>query len=104
MVSVKVFARRRRGGPHQLGRLRGGSRCHRRWSRTPPPPAPVETGWYLRGDVGVGMQSFGSFDHSQTNAAFVWPASWSIVQQNIQDTALAGSASATRSTTGCAST
>ena len=56
----------------------------------PPAPAPVETGWYLRGDVGVGMQSFGSFDHSQTNAAFVWPASWSIVQQDIQDTALAG--------------
>ena len=56
----------------------------------PPAPAPVETGWYLRGDVGVGMQSFGSFDHSQTNAAFVWPASWTIVQQSIQDTALAG--------------
>ncbi len=70
----------------------------------PPAPAPVETGWYLRGDVGVGVQSFGSFDHSQTNAAFVWPASWSIVQQTSKTRPSPGSASVMRSTTGCAST
>src|SRR6266851_5333065 len=61
----------------------------------PPPvayqPAPaVSSGWYLRGDVGVGIQSFGDFPHSQTNSAFVWPASWTIVQKNIQDTAIFG--------------
>jgi len=64
----------------------------------PPPqlpyqPAPMVEplgGWYLRGDVGVGIQSFSSFEHSQTNAAFVWPPSWTIVQQDIQDTAFFG--------------
>ena len=62
----------------------------------PPPqiayqPAPVvSSGWYLRGDVGVGVQSFGDFPHSQTNSAFVWPASWTIVQKDIQDTAIFG--------------
>ena len=62
----------------------------------PPPqiayqPAPVvSSGWYLRGDVGVGIQSFGDFPHSQTNSAFVWPASWTIVQKDIQDTAIFG--------------
>src|SRR5580704_18973464 len=42
----------------------------------PPPPVMQQPlgGWYLRGDVGVGMQTFSSFDHSQTNSAFVWPA------------------------------
>lgn len=39
------------------------------------PPAPVVaapvSGWYLRGDVGVGVQHFTEFDHSQTNATFV---------------------------------
>ena len=39
----------------------------------PAPPlyaTPVETsGWYLRGDVGVGAQRFKSFDFHQTNAA-----------------------------------
>lgn len=54
------------------------------------PPAPVESGgWYLRGDVGVGMQSFGSFNFTQTNS-IAWPPSWTIVQQDIQDTAIAG--------------
>ncbi len=36
-----------------------------------PQPAVVETpasGWYLRGDVGVGVQTFSEFDHDQTNA------------------------------------
>src|SRR5581483_9385248 len=31
------------------------------------------SGWYLRGDIGVGSQQFTSFDHHQTNSAFVWP-------------------------------
>ena len=55
-------------------------------------PAPCcDTGrWYLRGDVGVGVQSFTSFDHSQTNSAFAWPPSWQIVQKDIQDTVIFG--------------
>jgi opacity protein-like surface antigen len=57
----------------------------------PPPvlqPAPaVESGWYLRGDVGVGAQSFEQFDHFQTNSIFVWPASWQIVQKHADGTA-----------------
>jgi opacity protein-like surface antigen len=58
----------------------------------PPPvvaPQPLG-GWYLRGDVGVGVQTFSTFDHSQTNSAFVWPASWTIVQQDLQDTSIFG--------------
>jgi opacity protein-like surface antigen len=56
------------------------------------PVAPIAetSGWYLRGDVGVGIQSFSKFDHSQTNSAFVWPASWAIVQTDIQDTSIFG--------------
>jgi opacity protein-like surface antigen len=46
-----------------------------------------ESGWYLRGDVGVGVQRFQAFDHFQTNAAFVWPASWQIVQKQTDDAA-----------------
>lgn len=62
----------------------------------PPPqmayqPAPVvSSGWYLRGDVGVGMQTFGDFPHSQTNSAYIWPASWAIAQKDVQDTAIFG--------------
>ena len=52
-------------------------------------PAPVG-GWYLRGDVGVGVLDFNQFDHTQTNAAFLWPADWQIVQKDIQDTAIFG--------------
>jgi opacity protein-like surface antigen len=55
--------------------------------------APVEdfaSGWYLRGDVGVSRQSFESFDFTQTNSAFVWPASWRIDQKDIKDAALMG--------------
>jgi opacity protein-like surface antigen len=58
-----------------------------------PPPimmAQPVGGWYLRGDIGVGMQSFDDFPHSQTNSAFVWPASWEIVQKDLQDTAIFG--------------
>jgi opacity protein-like surface antigen len=54
-----------------------------------PPPAAVEadfaSGWYLRGDIGVGVQNFESFDFTQTNAAFVWPASWRIENKEHQD-------------------
>jgi opacity protein-like surface antigen len=57
-----------------------------------PPAQPVyqsasESGWYLRGDVGVSVQRFEAFDHFQTNAAFVWPASWQIVQKQTDDSA-----------------
>jgi opacity protein-like surface antigen len=60
----------------------------------PPQPqmvAPVESGgWYLRGDVGVGHQTFSTFDHTQTNSTFVWPASWRIDQSSIGDSAFVG--------------
>jgi opacity protein-like surface antigen len=59
----------------------------------PPVQAPVEefaSGWYLRGDVGVGMQEFDDFAHNPTNAAFVWPASWRIDQKDIKDTMFIG--------------
>jgi len=55
-----------------------------------PPVVPVSSGWYLRGDAGVGVLNFTDFDHSQTNAAFVWPPSWQIVQKDIQDTTIFG--------------
>lgn len=63
-----------------------------------PPPMPqyiqappVETGgWYLRGDVGVGKQDFRTFDHFQQNTVFVWPASWTIDQKDMGDTAFVG--------------
>ena len=58
-----------------------------------PPPLVVEQplgNWYLRGDVGVGIQTFSSFNYTETNSAFVWPSSWTIVQQNIQDTTIFG--------------
>jgi opacity protein-like surface antigen len=58
----------------------------------PPPPVVAQPlgNWYLRGDVGVGMQAFSTFDHQQVNSSFVWPASWTIVQQDIQDTTIFG--------------
>jgi opacity protein-like surface antigen len=58
-----------------------------------PPVQPVvqapasESGWYLRGDVGVSVQRFQAFDHFQTNPNFVWPASWQIVQKETDDSA-----------------
>jgi opacity protein-like surface antigen len=55
-----------------------------------PQVVPVASGWYLRGDVGVGVLDFTQFDHSQTNPAFVWPPSWQIVQKDIQDTTILG--------------
>jgi opacity protein-like surface antigen len=54
-----------------------------------PPPqmvrAPEATGWYLRGDIGVGNQHFKSFDFTQT-AGGPWPATWRIDQKDIKDT------------------
>ena len=47
-------------------------------------------GWYLRGDIGVGAQKFTEFDHTQTNQAFVWPASWRIDQREMGDAAFVG--------------
>jgi opacity protein-like surface antigen len=47
-------------------------------------------GWYLRGDIGVGVQSFKDFDHHQTNETFVWPASWRIDQRDIGDASFVG--------------
>ena len=63
-----------------------------------PPPvyrAPVDVeigGWYLRGDVGVGMQHFKEFQFTQTNTATAgpWPASWRIDQKDIKDTFFIG--------------
>jgi opacity protein-like surface antigen len=62
----------------------------------PRPMAPVHveefSGWYLRGDVGVGVQTFKSFDFNQTNAASgaVWPADWRIDQKDIKNTFFIG--------------
>ena len=56
-------------------------------------PAQVEEqmgGWYLRGDIGVGSQRFKEFDFTQTNQAFVWPASWRIDQREMGDAAFIG--------------
>jgi opacity protein-like surface antigen len=53
-------------------------------------PAASESGWYLRGDVGVGKQHFTDFPHFQTNSAFVWPASWRLDQINVADAAFVG--------------
>jgi opacity protein-like surface antigen len=52
-------------------------------------PAPVleQGGWYLRGDIGVGIQSFSSFDLGPPAAV---PATWAINQQDIQDTTIFG--------------
>jgi len=57
-------------------------------------PVQVEEfgGWYLRGDVGVGIQKFSDFAFTQTNAASgaVWPADWRIDQRDIKDTFFVG--------------
>jgi opacity protein-like surface antigen len=59
---------------------------------TPQPQVVAQptSGWYLRGDIGVGSQSMGAFDHSQQNSSFPWPASWTIVQKGIQDASIFG--------------
>jgi opacity protein-like surface antigen len=70
-----------------------GSTAHGADLGYPPPPVPVivdYSGWYLRGDVGVGAQSFDNFTHTQTNPGFVWPPSWRIDQKSIGDVAMVG--------------
>ena len=47
--------------------------------------ATESSGWYLRGDIGVGIQHFKSFDFTQT-AGGAWPASWRIDQKDLKDT------------------
>ena len=59
----------------------------------PPPAVPVAVvtgGWYLRGDVGIGIQRFSDFNHNQLNPNFVWPASWEIQQTKMGDTSFVG--------------
>jgi len=52
------------------------------------PPVEVETGgWYLRGDVGVGVQNFSTFD---LEPASTLPSSWTVNQTDIQDTTILG--------------
>ncbi len=52
------------------------------------PPAPPSTsGWYLRGDVGVGVQNFSSFDLEPASQV---PSNWTINQTDMQDTSLFG--------------
>jgi len=46
-------------------------------------------GWYLRGDVGIGIQTFATFEHAQNNPNFNFPP-FPIVQQDIQDTTFVG--------------
>jgi opacity protein-like surface antigen len=47
-------------------------------------PIAEASGWYLRGDIGVGSQNFKSYDFTQT-AGGAWPASWRIDQKDIKD-------------------
>jgi opacity protein-like surface antigen len=66
----------------------------------PPPPPPVypapvvccSGGWYLRGDIGVGLQRFQDFQFVQTNVASgaVWPATWNIDVKDIKNTFFIG--------------
>jgi len=53
------------------------------------PPAPVaeQNGWYLRGDVGVGIQNFSSFDLEPSSGV---PSTWAVNQTDIQDTSIFG--------------
>src|SRR5260370_35674302 len=43
---------------------------------------PAQSGWDLRGDVGVSVQRFRAFDHFQTNPNFVWPATCQLLQKH----------------------
>jgi opacity protein-like surface antigen len=56
----------------------------------PPIMDDFTSGWYLRGDVGIGMNRFSSFDHTATNTAFVWPASWNIDSKGMNDSVFIG--------------
>jgi opacity protein-like surface antigen len=56
----------------------------------PPMYDDFASGWYLRGDVGVGIQKYGAFEHTATNGAFVWPASWNVDSRGINDAVFVG--------------
>ncbi len=88
MVSVKSFI------PAGAAALISTAACAADLSPPPmmyqPLPAVVEApegGWYLRGDVGVGIQSFSQFDLQPASSL---PASWAINQQDIQDATILG--------------
>ena len=89
--SCFVCRRRDRGGLH-LGQARPIFR--RSWQARPIAAGAWSQeftgGWYLRGDIGVGAQSFKEFDFVQTNSAFVWPASWRIDQREMGDASFVG--------------
>ncbi|HML07430.1 MAG TPA: outer membrane beta-barrel protein [Xanthobacteraceae bacterium] len=53
----------------------------------PPPPVVEASGWYLRGDVGIGVQTFQEFDLAPASSL---PATWTINQTDIQDTTILG--------------
>jgi opacity protein-like surface antigen len=53
----------------------------------PQQPVFESGGWYLRGDVGVGIQSFSTFD---LEPASTLPSSWTVNQTDIQDTTILG--------------
>jgi len=53
-----------------------------------PVAAPTESsGWYLRGDVGVGAQNFSSFDLEPASGV---PSTWVVNQTDMQDTTMLG--------------
>jgi opacity protein-like surface antigen len=56
--------------------------------RAPPPPDP--SGFYLRGDIGIGNQNFTGFPHFPTNESFVWPESWRIDQKEMKSAPFIG--------------
>ena len=53
----------------------------------PPAAVPEQSGLYLRGDVGIGVQNFSSFDLEPTANV---PADWTVNQTDIQDTSILG--------------
>lgn len=53
----------------------------------PPVQVAEQSGWYLRGDVGVGAQSFSTFD-LQPSANV--PPTWTVNQKDIEDTSILG--------------
>ena len=54
------------------------------------PPSSGRRGERLVSATSGRHQNFKTFDHGQTNPAFVWPASWTINQQEIKDATILG--------------
>src|ERR1700730_17641596 len=94
MVSVKFFASAAAIGLLSTAALSADLPPPQMYQPPPQMPVPhspaVSRRSHLFADLGVRVQSFGAFPHSQTNSAFVWPASWTIVQKDIQDSAIFG--------------